>query len=84
MTCFKLFLKPSKVCYYFEHLASILYDLFDGKYLMSVPSSNLIVLICLLRRLVLAMLIRLPYSKRAPVASHFDVSSYSPMYLFKR
>jgi len=40
---------------------SILYDLFGGRYLMSVPSLNLIVLIWFISRLVLALLMGFPY-----------------------
>ena len=40
---------------------NILYDLLGGRYLMFVPSSNLIVLICFVNRLVLVVLIGFPY-----------------------
>ena len=63
---------------------SILYDLFGGRYLIFVPSSNFIVLIWLIRRLMFVLLIGLPYPHKAPVASHFEVSSSSPVYLLKR
>jgi hypothetical protein len=51
---------------------------------MFVPSSNLIVLICFVNRLVLVVLIGFSYPQRAPVASHFEVSSSSHVYLLKR
>ena len=37
-----------------------------------------------LRRLVFSLVIGLPYPQRAPVASHFVVSSSRPVYLLKR
>ena len=49
-----------------------------------VPSSNLIVLIWFVNRSMLALLIELPYPHKAPVASHFEVSSCSPVFLLKR
>ena len=63
---------------------NILYDLFGGSYLMFVPSSNLIVLIWFVSRLMIALLIGLPYLHKAPVTSHLEVSSSSPVYLLKR
>ena len=63
---------------------SILYDLFVGRYLMFVTSSNLIVLILFIKRFMFAFLIGLLYLHKAPVASHFEVSSPSPVYLLKR
>ena len=51
---------------------------------MFVSSSNLIMLIWFSIRLVLALLIGLPYPQRAPVASHLEVSSSKPVYLLKR
>ncbi len=80
--CFRWSLKSSMglIC-----TPSISYDLFGGMYLMFVPSSNLIVLIWFINRFMLALLlIGLPYLHKAPVASHFEVSSYSPVYLLKR
>ena len=62
----------------------ILYDLFRGRYLIFVPSSNLIVLIWFINRFMCALLIGLPYPHKAPVVSHFEVSSSSPVYLLKR
>jgi hypothetical protein len=52
--------------------------------LIFVPSSNLIMLIWFVNRLMFALLIGLPYPHKAPVALHFEVSSYSPAYLLKR
>ena len=63
---------------------SILYDLFGGRHLIFVPVSNLIVLIWFVNWLMFALLIGFPYPYRAPVASHLDISSYSPVYLLKR
>ncbi len=63
---------------------SILYDLFGGRYLMPVPSSNLIVLTWFINRLMFALLIGLPYLHKALVASYFEVSSSSHVYLLKR
>ena len=62
----------------------ILYDLFGVRYLIFVPFSNLIVLIWFSNRFMFALLIGLPYHHKAPVASHFEVSSYSLVYLLKR
>ena len=61
-----------------------LYDLLGGRYLMFVPSSNLIVRIWFVSRLVLALLIGFAYLQRASVASHLQVSSSRPGYLLKR
>ena len=63
---------------------NILYDLFGGRYLIFVPSSNLIVLIWFINRFMFALFIGLPYPHKAPVASRLEVSSYSPVYLLKR
>ena len=46
---------------------NILYDLFGGRYLIFVPSSNLIVLIWFVNRLMFALLIGLPYPHKAPL-----------------
>ncbi len=51
---------------------------------MFVPSSNLIVLICFVNRLVLVVLIGFPYPQKTPVASYLEVYSSSPEYLLKR
>ena len=51
---------------------------------MFFPSSNFIVLICFVNRLVLVVLIGFPYPQRAPVVSHLEVSSSSHVYLLKR
>ena len=63
---------------------SILYDLFGGRFLIFVPSSNLIVFIWVVNRLMFALLIGFPYPHRAPVTSHLEISIYSPVYLLKR
>ena len=63
---------------------SILCELLRGIYLMFVPSSNLIVLIWLLSRLVFALLIGFPYPQSALVASQLIVSSSSFVCLPKR
>ncbi len=79
--CFRWSLKSSMglIC-----TPSILYDLFGGRYLIFVPTSNLIVMIWLINRVMFVLLIGLPYPHKAPVASHFEVSSSSPVYLLKR
>ena len=51
---------------------------------MSVPSSNLIVLILLLSRMVLALLIGFPYPQSTLLASHLGAFSSSPVHLLKR
>ena len=51
---------------------------------MLVPSSNLIVLIWFINRFMFVLLIGLPYPHKVPAASHFEVSSSSPVYLLKR
>ncbi len=51
---------------------------------MFVPSSNLIVLFWFIKRFMFALLIGLPYLHKAPVASHVEVSSSSPVYLFAK
>ena len=79
--CFRWSLKSSMglIC-----TPNVLYDLFGGRYLMFVPSSNLIVLTWFVNRLMLALLIGFLYPHRAPVASHLNVFSSSPGYLLKR
>ena len=63
---------------------SIFLDLFEGRYFICFPSSNLIVLTWFVNRLMLALLIGIPYPQRAPVASHLEVCSSSHVYLLKR
>jgi len=63
---------------------SVLYDLFGGKYLMGVQSSNMIVEIWLRSRFVFSLLTEFPYPHIAHVASHFVVSSSMPVYLLNR
>ena len=78
--CLRWSLKSSMGCIC---TPSILYDLLGGRYLMFVPSSNSIVLIWFVNRLMFALLIGFPYPHRAPVALHLEVSSSSPVYLLK-
>jgi len=59
---------------------SILHYLFGGRCRMGEPYSNFIVLIWLRSRCVFSLLIGLPYPHSAPLASHFVVSSSSPVY----
>jgi hypothetical protein len=54
---------------------SILYDLLGGRYLMWVPSVNMMELICSLRMFWFLLLRGLPSPHSDPVASHFEVSS---------
>ena len=63
---------------------NILYDLLGGRYLMFVPSSNLIVRIWFVSRLVLALLIGFSYPHRDPVASYLAVYSSRHVYMLKR
>ena len=65
-------------------IPNILDDLLGGRYLMFVPSSNLIVRIWFVNRLVLALLIGSPLPQRAPVDSHLEVFSSRHVYLLKR
>jgi len=51
---------------------------------MFMPSSNLIVLIWFISRLVMALLIGFLYPQSTPVASHLVVSSSSHVYLLNR
>ena len=59
---------------------SILYDLFGGRYLIRVPSRNLMDVIwaCNVSRLLCVS--GLPRAQSAPVASHLVVSSWRPVY----
>jgi hypothetical protein len=59
---------------------SILYGLFGGRYLMCVPSANVIELICSCSVVWFLWLRGLPSPQSDPVASHFEVSSWSPVY----
>jgi hypothetical protein len=63
---------------------SILYDLFGGRYFMWVPSTNVIELICSCSVVWFLWLRGLPSPQSDPVASHFEISSWSPVYWLKR
>jgi hypothetical protein len=63
---------------------SILYDLFGGRYLIWEPSEHMIESICYCRMEKVLWLRGLPCAQRAPVASHFEVSSWSPVYWLKK
>jgi hypothetical protein len=53
----------------------ILYDLFGGRYLMLVPSANVIEMNCSCRMVSFLWLRGLPSPQSDPVASHLEVSS---------
>jgi len=76
VTCFKWSRKSSigLMC-----APSILYYLFGGRCRTGEPSSNCIVLVWLRSRRVFSLLLELPYPHSAHVASHFVVSSFSPV-----
>jgi len=61
---------------------SILYDLFGERYFMWGPSTN--VMICSCSVVWLLWLRGLPSPQSDPVDSHFEVSSWSPVYWLKR
>ncbi len=64
----------------FMWIPSILYDLLGGRYLMWVPSVNMMELICSCRMCWFLLLRGLPSPQSDPVASHLEVSSLSPVY----
>jgi hypothetical protein len=63
---------------------NILYDLFGGRYVMWDPSRKDIVLICSWRDAWFFGVSGFPRAQSTPVASHFVVSSWRPVYLLKR
>ena len=63
---------------------SILYDLFGGRYLICVPSRNWTECIWACSISWLVCVRGLPSAQSAPVASHFVVSSWRPVYWLNR
>jgi hypothetical protein len=62
---------------------SNLYDLFGGRYLMCVPSANVMEFICFCSVVWFLWLRGLPSPQSDLVALHLEVSSWSPVYWVK-